>query len=108
MSVRILLQHGQSWSALTGIEEEFKDIVKESLYVDDARCDAICNGIRKRVERLFEIAEKRELEEPFAVDVDIEHMKKQTTVDVEKKSKKKQTALEPEYEVTEDVAYSGK
>lgn len=45
-----------SFSALTGIEEEFREIVKDSVFVDEARCDAICKAIKGRCRMLEDAA----------------------------------------------------
>lgn len=46
-------------SKLKGMEEEFRQIVKDSPFVDDVRCDAICNAVRKRCEMLFKVIKER-------------------------------------------------
>ncbi|KWX76969.1 excisionase [Paenibacillus riograndensis] len=46
-------------SALDGIEEEVQDIFRDSLFVDEARCHAICQALRGRIERLQEIVYSR-------------------------------------------------
>lgn len=46
-------------SALRGIEEEFREILKDSLFIDQARSDALCSALKKRVEMLAEIAHSR-------------------------------------------------
>ena len=48
-----------SWidfSALTGIEDELREIVKGSLFVDENRCNALCEGLRGRIRMLEEAA----------------------------------------------------
>lgn len=48
-----------SWldfSALEGIDEELGEIVKGSLFVDEARCSALCRGLKGRIEMLEETA----------------------------------------------------
>lgn len=44
------------FTALTDIEEELREIVRNSLFIDSVRCDALCLGIRNRVELLREAA----------------------------------------------------
>lgn len=39
-------------TVLHGIEEEWRELVRDSVFVDDARCEAICEGLRKRIEML--------------------------------------------------------
>lgn len=47
-------------SLLDGIEEEVGNIFRGSLFVDEARCDAICQALRGRIEHLQEIIYIRE------------------------------------------------
>ena len=61
-SEQIKLAGSLEWidfSALHGIDEECKEILKTSTYIDTARCDALCYGIRKRVEILQSLAMKQ-------------------------------------------------
>ncbi|AIQ13814.1 HipA domain-containing protein [Paenibacillus durus] len=46
-------------SALKGIEEEVRDILRGSLFVDEARCDAICRALEQRIDMLAEIVHFR-------------------------------------------------
>jgi hypothetical protein len=48
------------FSALDGIDEELREIVKDSAFIDEARCAALCYGLRKRTELLREYARSRE------------------------------------------------
>lgn len=47
-------------SKLDGIEVEVQDIFHGSLFVDEARCHAICEALRGRINRLQEIIHHRE------------------------------------------------
>nr|WP_240472953.1 HipA domain-containing protein [Paenibacillus sanguinis] len=47
-------------SLLDGIEDEVRTIFRGSLFVDEARCHAICQALRGRIERLREIMHSRE------------------------------------------------
>ncbi|MNW52426.1 hypothetical protein D3C74_299440 [compost metagenome] len=47
-------------SLLNGIEDEVRNIFNGSLFVDEARCHAICRALRGRIERLQEIIDTRE------------------------------------------------
>lgn len=47
-------------SLLDQIEDEVRDIFRGSLFVDEARCQAICLALRGRIERLQEIIHTRE------------------------------------------------
>lgn len=42
-------------SALYGIDEEYREILKGSPFIDNARCDALCNALQKRIELLSDI-----------------------------------------------------
>ena len=46
-----------NFRALDGIEEELREIVSGSLFVDAARCDALCRGLSGRVKMLEKAAE---------------------------------------------------
>lgn len=43
-------------SSLQGIDEELREILQGSVFIDTARCNALCRGLQKRVEMLAEIA----------------------------------------------------
>ncbi len=47
------------FDSLKGIEEEFREVVKGSPFVDKTRCDAICMAVRRRCEMLYETAKER-------------------------------------------------
>ncbi|MCM3699743.1 HipA domain-containing protein [Paenibacillus macerans] len=46
-------------SALHGLAEEFRDILKDSLFIDAARRDALCSALQKRIDMLAEIVHSR-------------------------------------------------
>lgn len=48
------------WPALSGIEDEFREIVKDSLFVSGNRCDVICTAIKGRIELLRAYVEQKE------------------------------------------------
>ena len=37
-----------------GIDDEFRNILKGSAFIDDTRCDSLCNSLNSRVELLYE------------------------------------------------------
>ena len=39
-------------SKLNGIDEEFRELVRDSLFIDTARCDAICKALKQRISSL--------------------------------------------------------
>lgn len=47
------------FDSLKGIEEEFREVVKGSPFVDKTKCDAICMAVRRRCEMLYETAKER-------------------------------------------------
>ncbi|MBU9737052.1 excisionase [Diplocloster agilis] len=67
-------------TGLAGIEEELRELVKGSLFIDTARADALCAALRGRVERLSQVVDSRRSFYPVDDRID---------------------------DVTEDVAYSG-
>lgn len=46
-------------SKLTGVDEEFREIVAGSPFVDNTRCDAICDALRRRVQMLGAVIRDR-------------------------------------------------
>lgn len=46
-------------NALTGIDGELRELTKGSLFIDEARCQALCKALCGRVERLREIVNSR-------------------------------------------------
>ena len=42
-------------SALKGIDEEYREILRGSVFIDGARCDALCFALQKRIELLSDI-----------------------------------------------------
>ena len=42
-------------NALQGIEEELRELVRGSLFIDEARCDALCRALKGRVDTLTDI-----------------------------------------------------
>lgn len=57
---QIKLVHSFDWldiGKLVGIEEEFRELVRGSLFIDEARCDALCMALRKRIKLLEQVRE---------------------------------------------------
>lgn len=46
-------------NALAGIDEELRELTKGSLFIDEARTQALCKALRGRVERLTEVVNSR-------------------------------------------------
>ena len=42
-------------SKLNGIEEEFRELVRDSIFIDNTRCDAICKAMKERVTSLEKV-----------------------------------------------------
>ncbi|MDO5541175.1 MAG: HipA domain-containing protein [Eubacteriales bacterium] len=68
------------FSALHGIDEELRELVRNSPSIDEARCEALCRGLIERIEMLQKI---------------IMTMEKKTFVDSTR------------FDVTQNIAYSG-
>ena len=49
------------FSRLSDVDEEAKEVMQDSLFIDEARCDAICRSLRKRVESLREFVKKKRI-----------------------------------------------
>lgn len=45
-----------SFSALSGIEEEYREIVRGSVYIDQTRLDALCKALKDRCRMLEKVA----------------------------------------------------
>lgn len=39
-------------SALQGLDEEYKDILKDAPFIDQARCNALCHALERRIDKL--------------------------------------------------------
>lgn len=74
--------HWIDFSALAGIDEELREIVRGSLFIDEARCSVLCRALRHRVELLEDAAS-------------------------EQAAQGKGFADSTRFDVTEDRAYSG-
>lgn len=46
-------------NAIYNIDEEFRELVRGSLFIDHARCDALCKALRDRVDSLKDIVNSR-------------------------------------------------
>lgn len=68
------------FSALAGIDEELREILRGSLFIDERRCEALCRGLNHRIAMLEEAAAR----------------KKQVFID------------STQFDVEQDSAYSGK
>ncbi len=66
--------------ALYGVDEELREIVKDSVFIDSTRCEALCRGLMSRIEMLQKA---------------VLSMKKQVFIDG------------TQFDVERDVAYSG-
>lgn len=74
--------HWIDFSALAEIDEELREIVRGSLFIDEARCSVLCRALRHRVELLEAAA-------------------------LEQAAQGKGFADGTRFDVTEDRAYSG-
>ncbi len=58
---QVLLAGNLDWidfSALRDINEEFRTLLSDSPYIDEQRTDALCKGLKGRVQQLEQLATK--------------------------------------------------
>lgn len=55
-------------SALSGMDEEFRELARGSLFLDQTRIDALCAALSSRVKRLEEIVNRRRTLTPAVMD----------------------------------------
>lgn len=46
-------------NALNDIDEEFRELMRGSMFIDTARCDALCFALRDRVDKLLDVVNSR-------------------------------------------------
>lgn len=54
-------------SKLNGIEEEFRELVRDSIFIDNIRCDAICKAMKERVNSLKKVIDNSGNKEYYSV-----------------------------------------
>ncbi len=54
-------------SKLNGIEEEFRELVRASIFIDNIRCDAICKAMKERVNSLKKVIDNSGNKEYYSV-----------------------------------------
>ena len=54
-------------SKLNGIEEEFRELVRASIFIDNIRCDAICKEMKERVNSLKKVIDNSGNKEYYSV-----------------------------------------
>ena len=54
-------------SKLNGIEEEFRELVRASIFIDNIRCDAICKAMKERVNLLKKVIDNSGNKEYYSV-----------------------------------------
>ena len=54
-------------SKLNGIEEEFRELVRASIFIDNIRCDAICKAMKERVNSLKKVIDNSGNKEDYSV-----------------------------------------
>ena len=54
-------------SKLNGIEEEFRELVRTSIFIDNIRCDAICKAMKERVNSLKKVIDNSGNKEYYSV-----------------------------------------
>lgn len=60
-------------SKLNGIEEEFRELVRASIFIDNIRCDAICKAMKERVNSLKKVIDNSGNKEYYSV-ADVKEM----------------------------------
>ena len=54
-------------SKLNGIEEEFRELLRASIFIDNIRCDAICKAMKERVNSLKKVIDNSGNKEYYSV-----------------------------------------
>ena len=49
------------FSSLKGIDEEFRDMLQGSSFIDSSRRDALCNGLKERIEILHDVVRSKSI-----------------------------------------------
>ena len=63
-SAQIGLVKSFNWidfSSLKGIDEEFRDMLQGSSFIDSSRRDALCNGLKERIEILHDVVRNKSI-----------------------------------------------
>ena len=53
-------------NALYGIDEELRELVRGSMFIDEKRCDALCRALKSRVDMLTDVVNEQRTS--YAVD----------------------------------------
>ena len=92
--------------ALKGIEEELRELVRGSLFIDEARCDALCRGLAGRVDMLKKHVDSRFRNAAFPVEA-ATRVRDGEAQETGLRETKLQKTEDTRNDVKQDIAYSG-
>ena len=92
--------------ALKGIEEELRELVRGSLFIDEARCDALCRGLAGRVDMLKKHVDSRFRNAAFPVEA-ATRVRDGEAQETGLRETKPQKTEDTRNDVKQDIAYSG-
>ena len=96
------------FSALKGIEEELRELVRGSLFIDTARCDALCRGLAGRVKMLKKQVDSRSRNAIFPAAAQARADGGAEGQETGLQATKRQKTEDTRNDVKQDTAYSGK
>ena len=96
------------FSALKGIEEELRELVRGSLFIDTARCDALCRGLAGRVKMLKKQVDSRSRNAIFPAAAQARADGGAEGQETGLQATKRQKTEDTRNDVKQDIAYSGK
>ena len=95
------------FSALKGIEEELRELVRGSLFIDEARCDALCRGLAGRVDMLKKHVDSRFRNAAFPAEA-ATRVRDGEAQETGRRAAKPRKTEDTRNDVKQDIAYSGK
>ena len=96
------------FSALKGIEEELRELVRGSLFIDTARCDALCRGVAGRVKMLKKQVDSHSRNAIFPAAAEARADGGAEGQETGVQATKRQKTEDTRNDVKQDTAYSGK
>ena len=96
------------FSALKGIEEELRELVRGSLFIDMARCDALCRGVAGRVKMLKKQVDSHSRNAIFPAAAEARADGGAEGQETGVQATKRQKTEDTRNDVKQDTAYSGK
>lgn len=95
------------FSALKGIEEELRELVRGSLFIDEAWCDALCRGLAGRVDMLKKHVDSRFRNAAFPAEA-ATRVRDGEAQETGRRAAKPRKTEDTRNDVKQDIAYSGK